>query len=274
MVVDGQKATFSDEGRWTCHQPKSSRPRSQDDRHSESRAADDRHAQHLAAELADGHDLPKKQAEAVLGDLVTLTTRHLKKGDKIRLSGLGILQVRKRAARMGRNPATGESIKIKASKKIAFRPAKELRRRCRGGRYDHRSYTIGLVGQPSAGLDHHTIFSLRPRRIWVSTPNQSLGLDDPGVRLRLIHEVGDDPTAPIGLDHLDADAPVLLRDQPVNRINHAEHSSALVVNLYRPLRVPPLVMVATASTTRVRDCRASASPHPIQPACAEMSLEI
>jgi DNA-binding protein HU-beta len=82
---------------------------------------------HLAAALSDSHDLPRKQAEAVLGDLVTLTTRHLKKGDKIRLTGLGILQVRKRAARMGRNPATGESIKIKASKKIAFRPAKELK---------------------------------------------------------------------------------------------------------------------------------------------------
>jgi DNA-binding protein HU-beta len=82
---------------------------------------------HLAAVLAESHDLANKQAEAVLGDLVTLTTRHLKKGDKIRLNGLGILQVRKRAARMGRNPATGEAIKIKASKKIAFRPAKELK---------------------------------------------------------------------------------------------------------------------------------------------------
>jgi DNA-binding protein HU-beta len=82
---------------------------------------------HLAASLSDSHDLPKKQAEAVLSDLVTFTTRHLKKGDKIRLTGLGILQVRKRAARMGRNPATGEAIKIKASKKIAFRPAKELK---------------------------------------------------------------------------------------------------------------------------------------------------
>jgi DNA-binding protein HU-beta len=82
---------------------------------------------HLAAALADDHDLPKKQAEAMLGDLVALTTRHLKKGDKIRLNGIGILQVRKRAARMGRNPATGEAIKIKASKKVAFRPAKELK---------------------------------------------------------------------------------------------------------------------------------------------------
>jgi DNA-binding protein HU-beta len=82
---------------------------------------------HLAAQLAEDHEIPKKQAEAMLGDLVTLTTKHLKRGNKIRLTGIGILQVRKRAARMGRNPATGEAIKIKASKKVAFRPAKELK---------------------------------------------------------------------------------------------------------------------------------------------------
>ena len=70
--------------------------------------------------MADSHEIAKKQAEAVLGDMVTLTTRHLKKGGKIRLTRLGILQVRKRAAGMGRNPATGEAIKIKASKKIAL----------------------------------------------------------------------------------------------------------------------------------------------------------
>lgn len=81
----------------------------------------------VAAELAEKHDLTKKDAEAILNDLVLLTTRHLKKGARLRLTGLGILQVRHRAARMGRNPATGEAIKIKASKKIAFRPAKELK---------------------------------------------------------------------------------------------------------------------------------------------------
>ena len=81
----------------------------------------------IAAELAESHDLPKKHAEAMLGDLVAATIQHLKNGDKIRLTGLGILQVRARPARMGRNPATGEAIKIKASKKIAFRAAKELR---------------------------------------------------------------------------------------------------------------------------------------------------
>jgi DNA-binding protein HU-beta len=44
---------------------------------------------HLAATLAEDHEMPKKQAEAVLTDLVTLTTRHLKKGDKIGLTGIG-----------------------------------------------------------------------------------------------------------------------------------------------------------------------------------------
>ena len=82
---------------------------------------------HLAAALADANGMTKKQSEGVLGGLVDLVTKHLKKGDKIRLAGLGILQVRHRAARMGRNPATGEAIKIKASKKVAFRAAKELK---------------------------------------------------------------------------------------------------------------------------------------------------
>jgi DNA-binding protein HU-beta len=81
----------------------------------------------LAATIAGDHDMPKKTAETLLGDLVSLITKHLKKGDRIRLVGLGILVVRKRAARMGRNPATGEPIQIKASKKVAFRAAKELK---------------------------------------------------------------------------------------------------------------------------------------------------
>jgi len=81
----------------------------------------------LSATLAENHEMSKKQAQAVLEDLVTVITKHLKKGDRIRIGGLGVLQVRKRPARMGRNPATGEAIKIKASKKVAFRAAKELK---------------------------------------------------------------------------------------------------------------------------------------------------
>jgi DNA-binding protein HU-beta len=82
---------------------------------------------HLAAEIADDQDLSKKQAEAILTDMVSRITRHLKKGERVRIVGLGILQVRRRAARMGRNPSTGEPVPIKASKKVAFRPSKELK---------------------------------------------------------------------------------------------------------------------------------------------------
>mgnify|MGYP001447817007 FL=1 len=82
---------------------------------------------HLAMALAESHDVPKKQAVALLEGMVGTIAKHLKKGARIRMNGLGILQVRKRPARMGRNPATGEAIKIKASKKIAFRAAKDLK---------------------------------------------------------------------------------------------------------------------------------------------------
>jgi len=81
----------------------------------------------ISAELAENHGLARKQADAVLGELVEVVVRHLKKGDRVRIGGLGILQVKKRAARMGRNPATGEAMKIKASKKVAFRVAKDLK---------------------------------------------------------------------------------------------------------------------------------------------------
>lgn len=81
----------------------------------------------MASGLAESHDLPKQQVEAMLGEFVQTFAEHLTKGTKIRINGLGIFQVRSRAARLGRNPATGEQIEIKASKKIAFRPAKELK---------------------------------------------------------------------------------------------------------------------------------------------------
>ncbi|WP_315974880.1 HU family DNA-binding protein [Microvirga yunnanensis] len=82
---------------------------------------------HIAEQLSEVHELPKRQANEILTQVIEMIAKSLKKGDKIRLSGLGILQVRKRAARTGRNPQTGEPIKIKASKKIAFRPTKELK---------------------------------------------------------------------------------------------------------------------------------------------------
>ncbi len=82
---------------------------------------------HLAAEVGERNGMPKKQADAVLTHVVESLVTHLKSGNRVRIGGLGILEVKKRAARMGRNPATGEVIEIKASKKVAFRPAKELK---------------------------------------------------------------------------------------------------------------------------------------------------
>jgi DNA-binding protein HU-beta len=81
----------------------------------------------LAHEIAETHELAKKQSVAIFEDLVANVTKHLKKGAKVRFNGLGTLQVRHRAARMGRNPRTGEPVKIKASKKVGFRVAKELK---------------------------------------------------------------------------------------------------------------------------------------------------
>ena len=82
---------------------------------------------HLANALAESHGVKKAEMNAMLMTMVEDMAAYLKKGKRIRLAGLGILQVRKRKARMGRNPATGETIKIKASKKIAFRAAKDLK---------------------------------------------------------------------------------------------------------------------------------------------------
>jgi DNA-binding protein HU-beta len=82
---------------------------------------------HMAAQMAADHEMTKVQSEAMLGDLVEIIAKHLKQGERIKLAGLGIFQVRHRAARMGRNPATGEPIAIKASKKVAFRASKDLK---------------------------------------------------------------------------------------------------------------------------------------------------
>jgi DNA-binding protein HU-beta len=81
----------------------------------------------IAAELAEKHEMSKKAMGEVLANFVELTVKNLKKGNKVRITGLGIFQVRKRPARLGRNPLTGEQIKIKASKKLAFRAAKEVK---------------------------------------------------------------------------------------------------------------------------------------------------
>jgi DNA-binding protein HU-beta len=81
----------------------------------------------IGGDLAAAYELPKRQVETLFGDMIETIVKHIKKGAKVRISGLGILQVKKRAARMGRNPATGEPIKIKASKKVTLRVARDLK---------------------------------------------------------------------------------------------------------------------------------------------------
>ncbi|MGB4058396.1 MAG: HU family DNA-binding protein [Alphaproteobacteria bacterium] len=81
----------------------------------------------ISADLADKHGLSKKQVQEVMDDMITLFGKNLKKGNRIRIPGLGILQVKQTKARTGRNPATGETIQIPAKKKVAFRVAKDLK---------------------------------------------------------------------------------------------------------------------------------------------------
>src|ERR1700728_1765180 len=78
-------------------------------------------------QIGESHDLAKKQAHGIAAGFVEALTAHLVKGDKVRMSGLGILEVKDRPARTGRNPGTGATIEIAASKKVSFRAAKELK---------------------------------------------------------------------------------------------------------------------------------------------------
>jgi DNA-binding protein HU-beta len=78
-------------------------------------------------QLAVGHDLSKKQAQSLLTGFVASVTSILQNGDRVRMSGLGVIEVKDRPARMGRNPATGATVQIAASRKVAFRAAKELK---------------------------------------------------------------------------------------------------------------------------------------------------
>lgn len=80
----------------------------------------------LISKIAEDADITKTQAGAALDSLIEAITKTLKKGDKVTLVGFGTFSVSKRAARTGRNPQTGEAIKIKAKKVAKFKAGKEL----------------------------------------------------------------------------------------------------------------------------------------------------
>ena len=80
----------------------------------------------LISKISDDADITKQQANAVLDSFVDTVTKTLKGGGKVTLVGFGTFSVSKRAARNGRNPQTGEVIKIKARKVAKFKAGKEL----------------------------------------------------------------------------------------------------------------------------------------------------
>jgi DNA-binding protein HU-beta len=81
----------------------------------------------LIAHIADESDISKAAATRALEAVVMAVTKTLKKGDSLTLVGFGTFSVGKRAARTGRNPRTGDAIKIKAAKVPKFRPGKTLK---------------------------------------------------------------------------------------------------------------------------------------------------
>lgn len=78
----------------------------------------------LIAKIAEKSELTKKQAETALNALTDTITEALKEGDKVQLMGFGTFEVKERAARTGRKPATGEIIEIPAKKIPTFKAGK------------------------------------------------------------------------------------------------------------------------------------------------------
>ena len=81
----------------------------------------------LVAAIAEQAEISKKDAEAALKAFADVVSTALKNGDKVQLVGFGTFEVSERAAREGRNPQTGETMKIAASKSPKFKPGKALK---------------------------------------------------------------------------------------------------------------------------------------------------
>jgi DNA-binding protein HU-beta len=81
----------------------------------------------IVDEIAEKADVTKKQATDAFEVIIASITKSLKKGERVQLPGFGSFSVSKRGARQGRNPATGETIQIKASKNVRFKMGKDLK---------------------------------------------------------------------------------------------------------------------------------------------------
>ena len=81
----------------------------------------------LVAVVAEKSGITKKDAERVVSATFETITAQLMKGEKVQISGFGIFEVKKREARVGRNPRTKEAIEIPASNAPVFKPSKALK---------------------------------------------------------------------------------------------------------------------------------------------------
>jgi DNA-binding protein HU-beta len=90
--------------------------------------------QELIEALATKTGSTKADADRSIAAVIEIISATLKKGDKIALVGFGTFEVRKREARIGRNPATGAELKIKASKAPAFKAGATLKAAVNGGK--------------------------------------------------------------------------------------------------------------------------------------------
>ena len=83
--------------------------------------------EHLVALVRDGTDCTIAQAKATLDGVFATIAASLKKNKRVQLVGFGTFDVRRRAARKGRNPQTGKAMRIKASKNIRFKVSKQIK---------------------------------------------------------------------------------------------------------------------------------------------------
>ncbi|MBK1834507.1 HU family DNA-binding protein [Roseibacillus ishigakijimensis] len=74
-----------------------------------------------------GSEATKRQAEESVAAVLDAIAKGVKKDEKVQIIGFGTFEVKKRAERMGRNPKTGEAMKIKASKSVGFKPSSTLK---------------------------------------------------------------------------------------------------------------------------------------------------
>lgn len=81
----------------------------------------------LARELAEELELPRRQVVEIIETILARITDVLKSGDKVQLAPFGLFRIRDRAARMARNPMTGEPVKVPAKRVMKFVPGKALK---------------------------------------------------------------------------------------------------------------------------------------------------